>query len=249
MNIPPPRRSVSGTSTFKHLWGTLCHAFRAEFLLGRTTFDWAFLFAGLLVQVVVFCVQPDGWLSFVSGMTGIISVILCSQGKISTFFFGFIQIITYLCLSFSQRLYGEVAVNAFYFLSQLYGIYIWGHRYHINTTNSSAELRSKCLTRFQLICLTVFTIICSVLVGWCLECFTDDTQPWLDAFTTVPALCAQLLLVMAYREQWLFWLAVDVLSAVMWARAGDWCLLAQYIFWCVNCLYGLRRWTRIAEPA
>jgi len=50
---------------------------------------------------------------------------------------------------------------------------------------------------------------------------------------------------MAYREHWFLWLAVDVVSVVMWLRAGDYCMAAQYGFWCANCIYGLHRWNRL----
>ncbi|MBO7456529.1 MAG: nicotinamide mononucleotide transporter, partial [Paludibacteraceae bacterium] len=70
----------------------------------------------------------------------------------------------------------------------------------------------------------------------------DDTQPYLDALTTVPALIAQVLMILVYREHWFIWLAVDILSVVLWLRAGDYCMAAQYAFWCANCLYGLHRW-------
>jgi len=39
---------------------------------------------------------------------------------------------------------------------------------------------------------------------------TDDTQPFLDSATTVPAFIAQLLMIMRYREQWIFWLMIGV---------------------------------------
>ena len=86
------------------------------------------------------------------------------------------------------------------------------------------------------------TVLLSTLVGWGLATWTDDTQPYLDAYTTVPALVAQVLMILAYREHWFIWLAVDIFSVVLWLRAGDYCMTAQYVFWCANCLYGLRRW-------
>lgn len=217
---------------------------RQEFLLGRTPFDWAFLALGIAVQIVVFCLTPSNPWAIVSGICGIISVILCSQGKISTFLFGFIQISTYLYLSLLQRLYAEVGINVFYFLSQLYGIYVWSRRYRIEQQTQSAQLEPKRLKSLQLLWVIVLSLMISALAGWLLSTFTDDTQPWLDAFTTVPAIFAQVLLVLAYREQWILWLLVDVLSAIMWARAGEWCLFAQYLFWCVNCLYGFHHWSR-----
>jgi nicotinamide mononucleotide transporter len=73
---------------------------------------------------------------------------------------------------------------------------------------------------------------------------TDDTQPFLDSVTTVPAFIAQLLMIMRYREQWVFWLIIDVGSILMWIHAGDWCMVAQFVFWTVNCIYGFYRWSK-----
>jgi nicotinamide mononucleotide transporter len=90
----------------------------------------------------------------------------------------------------------------------------------------------------------VAIVLMSVLTGWLLQRYTDDPQPYLDAFTTVPAIAAQILMVMAYREQWYLWLMVDVLALVMWLRAENYCMAAQYAFWCANCIYGYVQWTK-----
>lgn len=215
----------------------------SEFVAGRSWFDWLFLLLGIIVQIVVFTLQPENPVAVVSGIAGIISVILCAQRKISTFFFGFIQISTYLYLCLIERLYGEVAINVFYFASQLVAIYVWIKHYDLSETNS-AQLSSRCLTWKSMLILFVLCLVLSVVTGWLLDIYTDDSQPWLDAFTTVPAIFAQILLMLAYREQWALWLVVDILSAIMWARAGNWCLFAQYVFWCINCIYGWLNWSK-----
>ena len=224
----------------------------SELVAGRSWFDWLFLSVGLSVQVVVFSLTGAGWLSVVSGVAGIFSVILCSQGKISTFFFGFIQISSYLYLSLAARLYAEVGLNVFYLLSQFYGIYVWRRRYGVDMqekTRAQSDLdvvgqglRSRHLPLWRFALLMLLTLIAALAAGYGLERLTDDSQPYLDAFTTVPAVVAQVLMVMAYREQWYIWLLIDLLSVVMWVRAGDWCLAAQYAFWCANCMYGLSKW-------
>ncbi len=220
----------------------------AELVAGRTMFDWMFLLLGILVQVVVFVLQPDNPIAIVSGIAGIISVILCAQGKISTFFFGFIQISTYLYLCVVQKLYSGVAINVFYLCSQFYAIFVWSKHYRLHTdSNSVSADQSSGLVPRQLSwkMMLVFTVAClllSALTGWLLSVYTDDTQPWLDAFTTVPAIFAQVLMMLAYRDQWVIWLFIDVLSIIMWARAGNWCMVAQYAFWCANCIYGWHHW-------
>lgn len=216
---------------------------RSELFAGRSVFDWIFLVFGVFVQIIVFVIQPENPIAVVSGIAGIISVILCAQGKITTFIFGFLQILTYMYLCVVERLYGEVVINIFYFCSQIVAIFVWRKNYHI-TTSDSAELRPRSLSVTWLLLIVLLSVVLSVITGWFLSVYTNDSQPWLDAFTTIPAIFAQLLLMLAYREQWLLWLIVDILSAVMWLNASNWCLFAQYVFWCTNCLYGYLRWGR-----
>jgi nicotinamide mononucleotide transporter len=71
---------------------------------------------------------------------------------------------------------------------------------------------------------------------------TDDTQPFMDSVTTVPAFMAQILMILRFRESWVYWLIIDIGSIVMWAIAEDWCMVSQFVFWSINCLYGLRKW-------
>ena len=223
-------------------------------MAGRSVFDWMFLLLGIVVQIVVYSLQPDNPVAIVSGIAGIISVILCAQGKISTFFFGFIQITTYLYLCLIQRLYAEVGINVFYFCSQIYAIVVWSKHYHLKPQSGETESVNAVLTPRRLswrimLLLTVACLMLSTLTGWLLSTYTDDSQPWLDAFTTIPALFAQVLMMLAYRDHWPLWLLVDVLSIIMWVRAGNWCMVAQYAFWCANCVYGWHKWQKQSLPA
>lgn len=202
--------------------------------------DISFLAIGLLIQVVTYFLMPhDSWLSLVSGCLGVCSVCMAAQRKIVTYLFGFGQVLTYTYLCWEQRFYGEVMINAYYFCTMIYGVYVWKSRMSDGTEGvvvpRSLSLRTLCL-------IVSATFAGAWLTGWGLACLTDDTQPYLDAFTTVPALVAQVLMILVYREHWFIWLAVDILSVLLWLRAGDYCMAAQYFFWCANCLYGLRKW-------
>ena len=205
-------------------------------------FDIGFLVSGLVVQVLVYWMAPTHWLSLVSGLLGITSVILCSQGNIWTFAFGFGQIITYSCLCYMERFYAGILMNAFYFFSQIYGIYAWRH----HRTDNSAIITPRSLpaNTFLLICAGVG--MTAIGVGWLLHGFTDDSQPYMDAITTVVSVAAQVMLVMAIRQQWWLWLFVDILNVAMWGIAGNWSMVAQYSFWCINCVYGIVRWKDLA---
>ena len=206
----------------------------------RKIFDYSFLAAGLIIQIVTYWLMPhDSWLSLLSGCLGICAVCLTAQGNILTFVFGFAQVITYTYLCWTQRFYGEIAINAYYFGTMIYGVYAWKSR--IKSRESKLIIPRRLSWRVLWL-IAVSTLLLSWLTGWGLSAWTDDTQPYLDAFTTVPALVAQVLMILVYREHWFIWLAVDVLSVALWLRAGDYCMAAQYAFWCANCLYGLHRW-------
>ena len=201
---------------------------------------WLFLATGVLVQVITFCLMPHSPWALVSGILGICSVVLGAQGNILTFVFGFAQVVTYTYLCVVERFYAEIAINIYYFFNMIYGVYCWRKRLSDNTL----QVQTRRLSRNIFPLLSVAIVLMSVLTGWLLQRYTDDPQPYLDAFTTVPAIAAQILMVMAYREQWYLWLMVDVLALVMWLRAENYCMAAQYAFWCANCIYGYVQWTK-----
>ena len=210
--------------------------------------DWGILAAGLLVQVVVYVLMPDNPWSLVSGLLGMCSVVLGAQGNILTFLFGFGQIATYTYLCYLERFYAGIAMNVFYFLTQIYGVFAW----HKRLSKNEAQVSGNTITTRRLSVSLFFIIggaslLVSAFTGWLLSIYTTDTSPYLDAFTTVPALVAQVLMMLAYREHWYLWLFVDSLSTVMWLLAGNYCMTALYAFWCLNCLFGYIRWTKQLE--
>lgn len=210
------------------------------FQLSKQRGMWLFLATGVLVQVITFYLMPHNPWALVSGILGICSVVLGAQGNILTFVFGFAQVMTYTYLCVVERFYAEIAINIYYFITMIYGVYCWRNRLSDNTL----QVQTRCLSRNVFPLLSVAIILISVLTGWLLQRYTDDPQPYLDAFTTVPAIVAQVLMVLAYRDQWYLWLAVDVLAVVMWIRAENYCMAAQYAFWCANCIYGYAQWTK-----
>ncbi len=210
----------------------------------QKVFDYGFLALGLLIQVVTYMFMPhETWLYLLCGCLGICSDCLSAQGNIHTFFLGFAQVITYTYLCYTQRFYGMIAVNAYYFVTMIYGVWVWKKRLKATKDDSNGHIVTpRSLPVRVLPMLVAATLLGAWLAGWGLAAWTDDTQPYLDAFTTIPALVGQVLLILVYREHWFVWLAVDLVSVVIWFRAADYCMAAQYLFWCANCLYGLHRW-------
>ena len=197
--------------------------------------DYLFLLIGIVVQILVFGFSNLGIISLISGLAGIVAVVLVSQRRNIQYLFSFIQLFTYLYLAWQEKLYAEVGENIFYFVTMLYGMWSWFR----NSDKGIVESRS--LGKIKLT--GVFGVmLASGIILWKILVETSDTQPFLDSFTTVPAFIAQILLILRYREQWIFWGIIDVGSIFMWWIAGDWCMVVQYIFWTANCIYGWSLW-------
>lgn len=200
--------------------------------------DVVFMIAMALAQAATAIWAKDDMLSFVSGMAGIISVVLCSQKKMTFYVFGFIQLFTYMAIVYKERLWGEFIENIFYAVTMVVGIFVWIKNYD----KEKLEVKPKELSFVgRALCadLLFIGLIVSIIV---MDLFTNDSQPIWDSISTVPAFIAQILMIAGYKEQWIYWLIVDVSSIVMWAIIGNPFMVVQFSLWTINCIYGMMKW-------
>ena len=204
---------------------------------------WIFLSIGILVQIITYILAPSSAVALISGILGVCSVVLGAQGNILTFVFGFAQVGTYSYLCWQERFYAELLLNAYYFLTMIYGVYVWRRRL-FKQEEKKLQVQTRRLPAPMLLGVLMGSVLLSILTGFILQTYTNDSQPYMDAFTTIPALVAQVLMILVYREQWYIWLVVDILATIMWVQAGNYCMAVQYAFWCVNCFYGYNQWNK-----
>lgn len=225
---------------------------KAEFINGRSLFDWSFLLLGLLLQTAAIIYgyttgTPDDLVSIICSIAGVISVVLCAEGKISFYIFGYIQMFTYTFgVAIPNHLWGEAWENLFYFVTQTYGIYAWFKIYRVKEDNQSAEVKAKKLNTIGWVVTTTGLVIGVAVLTIVLN-KTNDPAPFLDAISTIPAFIGQILMVLGYREQWLHWLIIDVASVIMFITIGNWMMVTMFLFWTLNCIYGWYKWTKSAK--
>ena len=204
-------------------------------------FDWIYLCSMLALQILVFIYCPESPLSIVSGIAGVISVVLCARGKFSFYFIGFVQTISYLILAWNARFYGEVIENLWYFVTMMWGIFVW--KDHLVTDEKGGQqIEALRFTPLMWALSIAGTIVATVAMGFVLD-KVGSAQAYTDAATNVMAIFAQILMVKRYREQWLWWFVIDVFCIKLWFVAGNPCMVAMYIAWTVNCVYGWTNWS------
>ena len=211
-------------------------------LKGYSVYEKSFLFVMLALQLFVYALNPESLISMIAGLAGVASVVMFAKGRISAYFIGFIQNFTYIYLSYTNRFYGEVLEQLFYIITMIWGIFVWKNNMDEETNN----VKGKKFTWKQWLAAGIISIIGTIGMGYFLTSI-GSAQPYTDAATNVFAVIAQLLMVWRFREQWFWWLIIDLLCIKMWFVAGNWSMVAMYIAWTINCIYGWRNWTKLVK--
>jgi nicotinamide mononucleotide transporter len=197
-----------------------------------------FVLIGIITQLLTCYIMGDTLLALCSGIAGVISVVLCSQKKYAFYFWGLLQLITILIISFQTGLFGKVLENGFYLVTTIIGMFIWGKNVDGNKVKPQKMSFGDWMVLSSMLPLLILGISVFVVK------FNNSEQIFLDTLTTTIGIIAQLMMIFRFKEQWYLWFILDILCVVLWAIDGNWCLSVQYIFWTINCIYGMIIWKK-----
>lgn len=198
-----------------------------------------FVLIGIITQCLTCYIMGDTLLALCSGIAGVISVVLCSQKKYSFYFWGLLQLITIIIISYNSGLYGKVVENGFYLITLFVGMQVWQH----NMDNGVVEIQKMDLKTYIIFGLLVTPI--SLILSYLIVINYNTEQIGLDIITTTIGIVAQIMMILRFRTQWILWFVLDILCIILWAKVGNWCLVAQYVFWAFNTIYGYKNWKNI----
>ena len=215
-----------------------------EFWNGYTLFEKIFLFSMVALQLIVYCFVPDTPIGMVCGVAGVICVVLTAMGKISSYFFNFIQMITYMIICWDAALYLEFGEQVFYFIVCIFGVFMWNKNMKTNE-DGTTQVKAKKFQLWQWLVVAAVVAVSTLALGYFGGEVLGSTMPYLDAMTVALAVIAQLLMVWRYREQWACWILIDVISLIMFVALGNWSMVAMYIAWTANAFYGWYNWTKL----
>lgn len=210
-------------------------------------FEWVMIVA-VIGFTIYFSLISEGvslWYLFIDGIaaiSGIFCVVLCAKGKKSQYIWGFLNIIGYVIIAWINKYYGEVMLNALYYLpSQFIGYYLWNKH-----TNKENKLEGKKLSLKQSIIFIIFITIGIFGYKFVLDVL-GGTGTLLDSASTVISVVANALMMMRYREQWLLWIIIDAITVIMWLLVGDFIMVTMWAVYLLNAFYGYYNWTKIAK--
>lgn len=180
-----------------------------------------------------------------AAICGVFCVVLCASGKRSQYYWGFVNIVAYIVIAFINRYYGEVMLNALYYLpTQFVGLSMWGRHYR----TEEDQVEGKRMTPRYLLLWGAVSVAGMLGYKLVLDAL-GGSATMLDSMSTVFSIVANALMVARYREQWLLWIVVDVITVIMWAIAGDLIMTVMWAIYLINAVYGWIMWCRMSrEP-
>lgn len=217
-----------------------------EFFVGYNVFEKIFITSMIALQIIMYCIAPDTMLGMVCGISGVICVALTAKGKISSYVFNFIQMITYMIICWDAALYLEFGEQVFYFIACVFGVFAWKKNMKKNT-DGTEQIIAKKFKLWHWLATIGATIITTIALGYFANTILGSTLPYLDALTVALAIIAQMLMVWRYREQWAIWIIIDLASLIMFVILGQWSMVAMYIAWTINAIYGWYNWTKLTK--
>ncbi len=170
---------------------------------------------------------------------GLTNVYLIIRRNIWNYPFGLAMVVLYAKIFYDYKLYSDALLQIYYVGIQLYGWWYWLRGRQPDGLITVARLAD----RHRALVLGIIVVGAAGL-GWIMASKTDASVPYWDATTTVMSLMAQFLLSRRYLENWVLWIAVDVLSIGIYTYKELYLTAGLYAVFLGMASWGLMAWLR-----
>lgn len=156
---------------------------------------------------------------------------------------GLIMPIVHGTLYFRQGLYADFSMELYYILAGIYGLVAWRR----GDKKSNSELKISYTPRVAWVAIVGVYVLLHATIYMLLVTFTDSNVPFWDSLTTSLSVVAYWLLSRKYVEQWLVWLAVDVITVGLYIYKDIPLTAGLYALYSALAIAGYMRWRRVIE--
>ncbi|WP_214626043.1 nicotinamide riboside transporter PnuC [Paenibacillus agaridevorans] len=183
-------------------------------------------------------------LEIVATTTGLLSVWLTARQNIWAWPVGLVNVGCFFFMFLEVKLYADMMLQVVFFVLSIYGWIVW------LTKREGAKVRpTRNLTKPLAILLGMLAVAVTALWGYLLHAHTDASIPYADAFIATLSLIAQFLLSSKILQNWLVWIAVDVLSVGMYFYKELYALAFLYVIFLGIATSGYVSWKRDYDRA
>jgi nicotinamide mononucleotide transporter len=170
---------------------------------------------------------------------GIVSVYLSVRQNIWSWPTAIVNVLLYVAVFREAKLYADMGLQVVYFVLSLYGWYEWLH----GGANRTELKVSRATPRLWMTVTAIGVAVVAVL-GNVLSHQTDAALPFVDSATTSTSLIAQWMMTRKVLENWVVWMAVDVVYVGMFVFKKLYLTAGLYAVFFVLAAMGYAEWKR-----
>ena len=178
-------------------------------------------------------------LELVAALIGAISVWLSVRQNIWSWPTAIVNVVLYSIVFYEAKLYADMGLQVVYAVLSVYGWYEWLYggagRTELRVTRTGVRIGAV---------LALIAAVGSVVLGTALHRGTDAALPYMDASLSSTSLVAQWMMTRKLLENWLVWIAVDVLYVGMFIFKGLYLTAGLYAVFLALAVQGYLGWRR-----
>jgi nicotinamide mononucleotide transporter len=170
--------------------------------------------------------------------SSLLYVILITYKVLAAWIFAALSSVLYIYLCYSNRLYLESILQVFYFGMAIYGWFMW---------TSDDDTKDVTVIQWPLK-YHIYNILISgalmLLFGYIFDQYSNQANPYLDAFTTIFSLMATFMVAKKVLENWIYWIIIDAFSVYLFASRGLYMTSVLFILYTLIAIFGYFSWKK-----
>ena len=170
---------------------------------------------------------------------GLLSVWLTIRKSVWCWPTGLVNVVCFFVMFYEVKLYAELITYAVFFGLGIYGWWKWSPG-----KNAHTELPVTRTPHRLAAVLIALGLVWTPIQGYWLHQYTDAALPYWDSSITVLSLLAQWMMARKYLENWLLWIAVDLLGIGVYQAKGLYATAGLYAVFLILATSGLVTWWR-----
>ncbi len=193
------------------------------------------------------------WIELVATIFGLLAVWLSAKEHISNWGFGLINVTLSAFVFFQSRLYSDVFLQSYFFVTGIYGWWQWSL---VDKNNAEYAVKISYMTRAYQLWTAVFILISTGLIGYFIhsgglqtlfpQIFTQPAAfPYADTLIMMMSVVGNYLLTIKKIESWILWVAVDIIAPVVYFQKGLLLFTFEYLIFLALAIFALINWLKI----
>ena len=184
------------------------------------------------------------WLDITTTILGLAYILLEYRASIWMWAVGAVMQVLGIVLYYQKGLYADCGMEFYYLAMTAYGFWCWTRKNQSSPATHQATPITHIPHRTALGWGTIFLVLWFA-IWWLLSNLTDSTVPVADAFTTALSLVGIWALAHKYLEQWFVWIAVDIVTCVLYFHKDIPFKASLYGLYVIIAVLGYRKWRRM----